>query len=71
MNKTESMQTVVLHSDSKSNLKLLTDLAKKIGVSVKYLSDEDKEEIGLTQAIRKGRSRQYVDTEAFIDKLLK
>ena len=41
------MQTVILNSKSKSDIKLLTDLAKKIGVNTKVLSDTDIEEIGL------------------------
>lgn len=65
------MQTVVLNSNSKSNLKLLTDLAKKIGVSVKYLTDEEKEEIGMLNAITKGRTKTYIDTSTFIKKLKK
>ncbi len=63
------MQAVVLNSDSKSNLKLLTDLAKKIGISVKYLTDDEVEDIGLYNAIKIGRTKKYVDTKEFIEKL--
>ena len=35
------MQTVILNSKSKSDIKLLNDLAKKIGVNTKVLSDTD------------------------------
>ncbi|MCX6278518.1 MAG: hypothetical protein NT004_10510 [Bacteroidetes bacterium] len=48
------METVVLSSSSKNNMKLLTDLARKIGITVKYLTDEEKEDIGMANAIRKG-----------------
>ncbi len=65
------MQTVVLHSDSKTNLKLLTDLAKKIGITVKYLTEEEKEDIGMLNAIHKGRTNEYVNTESFIKKMKK
>jgi hypothetical protein len=65
------MQTVVLNGKSKTDLKLLTDLAKKIGISVKYLTEKEKEDIGLIHAITTGRTRQYINTETFIKKLTK
>ncbi len=65
------MQTVVLHSNSKTDLKLLADLAKKIGITVKYLTEEEKEDIGLLNAIKKGRSGKYVNTDTFIKELRK
>ena len=65
------MEIVVLHSDSKSDLKLLTDIAKKIGVTVKYLTDDEIEDIGLLNAIKKGRTGKYVDTERFLEKISK
>ena len=65
------MQTVVLHGKSKTDLKLLTDLARKIGISVKYLTEEEKEEIGLLNAIKKGRTGTYVNSDTFIKKLRK
>jgi len=63
------MQTVIFNSKSKSDIKLLTDLAKKIGVNTKVLNETDIEEIGLSFAIMKGRTKEYIDTEKFINKL--
>ena len=65
------MQTVVLRSNSKTDLKMLTDLARKIGITVTYPTDEEKEDMGLLNAIKKGRTRTYVDTENFVKKLRK
>ena len=65
------MQTVVLIGKSKASLKLLTDLAKKLGISVKYLTDEEKADIGLFNAIKQVRTGKYVDTDDFIKKLRK
>jgi hypothetical protein len=55
------MQTVVLQSDSKTDLKLLIDLAKKIGIEVKVFKGEQLDllteiETGLKQVkkIRNG-----------------
>jgi hypothetical protein len=65
------MQTILLRSDSDENLKLIIDLAKKIGVSFQKLSDEEIEEIGLLNAMKKGRTKQIVDTNDFLTALKK
>lgn len=65
------METVVLKSDSKENLKLLTDLARKIGIKVKFLTKEEAEDIGLLSAILTGSTGEYVDTDVFIESLKK
>lgn len=65
------METVVLKSESKENLKLLTDLARKIGIKVKFLTKEEAEDIGLLSAILTGRTGEYVDTDVFIESLKK
>jgi len=41
------METLILNSKSSSDLKLLADLAKKLGISVKYLNAEEIEDIGM------------------------
>lgn len=65
------METVVLQGNSKADLKMLTDIAKKIGITVKYLSEEEKEDIGLLQAVKEGRTGKYVNTEDYLQKLRK
>jgi hypothetical protein len=65
------METVVLQGKSKDELKLLTDLAEKIGIKVKYLTKEEKEDIGMLLAINKGHTGQYVDNDSFVKKLRK
>lgn len=63
------MQTMVLEGKSKTDLKLLADLARKLGIKVKYLTEEEKEEIGLMSAIDQGKTGEYVDTGDFVKKL--
>jgi hypothetical protein len=63
------MQTIVLQSNSKSDMELIISLAKKIGIKVKQMTDEEKEEMGLLNAILKGRTGKYVDTKSFIEQL--
>jgi len=65
------MKTAVLQANSKADLKMLTDLAKKIGITVKYLSEEEKEDIGMLQAIKEGRTGKYVKTDSYLQKLRK
>lgn len=65
------MQAVILNSDSKSDIKLLLDLAKKIGIKSRILSDSEIEDIGLINSMRLGRTNKFVDTEAYIKKLRK
>ena len=65
------METVILQGNSKADLKNLTDLAKKIGITVKYLSEEEKEDIGMIQAVKEGRTGKYVDTDTYLLKLKK
>jgi len=65
------METVILQGNSKADLKNLTDLAKKIGITVKYLSEEEKEDIGMIQAVKEGRTCKYVDTDTYLQKLKK
>ena len=63
------METIVLNSNSKENLRLIADLARKIGVSVKYLTDEEKEDMGMVNAIKKGRTGEFVNTEDYLQKI--
>jgi len=63
------MQTLVLSSDSAVNIRLIAEVAKKMGIKAKILTDEENEDIGMLNAIMKGRTGEYVDKEDFIKKL--
>ncbi len=63
------MQTAILNSNSKTDLKLLLDLAKKMGIKAKVLTNSEIEDIGLINAIKLGRTKEYVDNSSFIKKL--
>lgn len=65
------METAILKSKSKTDLKLLLDIAKKMGVNAKLLNKSDIEDIGLANAIRQGRTGQFVDSKSFLKKLRK
>lgn len=50
------MQTVILNSKLKSDIKFLTNLAKKIGITTRVLNESEIEEIGLSIAINERRT---------------
>ena len=65
------MQTVLLHGKSKADIKLLADLAKKIGVKVTYLTEVEKEDISMLNAINTGRTGEHIPTDNFLKNLKK
>ena len=65
------MESAILTTNSKKDLRLLLVLAKKMGVKGKILSSEQLEDLGLKNAIKKGRTGKFADTEKFLQKLNK
>ncbi len=65
------MKTAILSSGSTSDLELLLELAKKLGLKTKMLSDEQQEDIGLLYAIKKGMTGEFIDTDKFLKDLQK
>ena len=63
------MKTAILSSESTSDLKLLLELANKLGLKTKILSDEHEEDIGLLYAIKEGMTGEFIDTEKFLKDL--
>lgn len=63
------MESAILSGASKEDLKILTELAKKLGISVKWLSKEDLEDYGLSKAIVDGKTGKTVSTSKFLDSL--
>jgi hypothetical protein len=48
------MDTIILKGNSKSNAKLLIELANKLDFEAKRITSEEAEEIGLVYAIKEG-----------------
>jgi hypothetical protein len=63
------METLLLQSKSKKDMKMVAELAKKIGLSTYHVSKEEMEDIGLAKAMKKGRTGEYINTETFLKKL--
>lgn len=65
------MEIALLNSENKSDLKLLLEIAKKMGISAKILKKDEKEDLGLLNAMNKGKTGVYVDTKEFLSNLKK
>jgi hypothetical protein len=60
------MKTAILSSESDADIKLLIELANKLGIKAKILTEEDAEDLAMVYAIEKGKTGEYVDTQEFI-----
>ena len=65
------MQTAILKSNSDTDLKLLIELAQKIGIEAKILSENELEDFGIAMAVKEGRTGEYIDSNSYIKKLRK
>jgi hypothetical protein len=63
------MTSLLISATKKTDIKLLTDLANRIGVKVKTLSEDDLLDIGLLKAMEEGRKSEYVSREQVMKKL--
>ncbi len=63
------METIILSSDSHGDLDLIMKLPEKLGIPIKKLSKNDVEEIGMSLAIKKGRTGEFVDNDSFRNEL--
>tara|TARA_R110001606_G_scaffold399265_1_gene583010 strand:- start:80130 stop:80357 length:228 start_codon:yes stop_codon:yes gene_type:complete len=68
---TETMKAAILSSDSDSDMKLLIELANKLGIKTKILSGEDAEDLAMAYLIDEAKTGEYVDTQDFISNLRK
>ena len=65
------MQSLLLQSKSKKDIEVLATLAKMIGLKARHISKEELEDMGLANAMKKGRTGEYVDTDTYLNKLKK
>lgn len=63
------MKTAILSSESDANLNLLLELANKLGIKTRVLSQEDAEDLTMVYSIKAGKTGEYVDTQDFIKSL--
>ena len=63
------MENILLQGNSKEEIKLITALAKKMGMKAKVIKNDFMEDIALANAMQKGRTSEYVDTTEYLNKL--
>jgi hypothetical protein len=63
------MQTLLVQSKSKKDMKMFADLAKKVGLSTHFLDKDEMEDMALAMAMKKGRTGEYTDSSAYLKKL--
>lgn len=65
------MNGIIITSTNKADIKLFADLATRIGVSFKTLSDKDIIDMGLLGAMEEGKKTKFVSKERIMKKLKK
>jgi hypothetical protein len=50
----EQMESIIIQGDSKSNSKLLIELARKLNFKVRKLSPSEMEDLGMVKSIKEG-----------------
>jgi hypothetical protein len=54
------MQSLLISANAKADLNILIELAKRLGLTSKILTEEELEEIGLLKAMEEGRKTKFV-----------
>ncbi|HBX50967.1 MAG: hypothetical protein A2309_13520 [Bacteroidetes bacterium RIFOXYB2_FULL_35_7] len=63
------MESAILISESKTDLSLLLTLAKKLGIGIHRLTTEEIEDMSLINAMKTGRTGEYIDADKYLKKL--
>lgn len=65
------MEAAIFNSESKSDITLLMNLAKKLGLKTKRLTQVEIEDMAIANAIKSGRTGEFVNTDDFLKKISK
>jgi hypothetical protein len=65
------MNGILITTANKSDLKLIADLANRIGAKSKQLSEDDLLDIGLLKAMEEGKKTKFVSRDLIMAKLQK
>lgn len=63
------MKGLVITSENQADLKLVEELANRLGVSTKAIDNEELLDLGLLKAIEHGRQKKYVSKGKIIERL--
>ena len=63
------MSAIVIKSNSKANIKILKELAEKLGTSVASIHDEQAEDLLLGKLMESEKTGELVDRDTIFEKL--
>ena len=63
------MNGIIISTDNKEEIKLFAQLAKRLGIKSKVLSEEEMLDLGLLNAMKEGRKSGYVSKKEIEKKL--
>lgn len=63
------MNTLIVQTKDKSELKLVTDILRKMRISSKVLKIEELEDLGLAKLMKQADRKQTVSREDIMEKL--
>lgn len=63
------MKALIITSENVSDIKIIKDIAARIGAKTKYMNVEDVLDMGMLIAIKQGRKRNYISKESVIKTL--
>jgi hypothetical protein len=63
------MEALIISGNSTKDIHLLPDIAKKMGLAVKFVKEDDLEDFGLTKAIIEGSPDELTDNKEFLKSL--
>jgi hypothetical protein len=64
------MSGLIISTRKKTDLQLFADLAKRLGVKTKMVTDEELLDFGLLKAMEEGRGSKFVSTDIIMQKLI-
>jgi hypothetical protein len=64
------MDALIIKSENRSDLKLIKELVKKMGLESKSLSEEEIEDLGLTFLMKQADRTKTVSRESVMKKLV-
>ena len=65
----KEMKTVILSGESEADFKLILELAHRLGIKTKVLTEEDAEDLAMVYAMQKKNTGESVDRSAIMKSL--
>ncbi|WP_026952562.1 hypothetical protein [Algoriphagus mannitolivorans] len=63
------MEAILLKSQTEEQINLIKEFAQKLGIEFSVINEEVLEDISLSNAIKTGKSKNYISSEDFLNEL--